>query len=111
MKEIVVLKTSRGIIYETPFTFYWTWLAATWTGIPLKFTIYIVSYDRQIEQLRNCILIKESEVRELCNKAKEILVEESNVQRVDAPVTVTLRPEYKLFHQILDMRRHSRSIL
>jgi hypothetical protein len=24
----------------------------------------------------------------LCNKAREILVEESNVQRVDAPVTV-----------------------
>jgi len=27
-------------------------------------------------------------VKDLCNKAREILVEESNVQRVDAPVTV-----------------------
>ncbi|TPX31317.1 hypothetical protein SmJEL517_g05348 [Synchytrium microbalum] len=44
--------------------------------------------DRQIEQLRKCEIIKESEVKELCNKAREILIEESNVQRVDAPVTI-----------------------
>ncbi len=44
--------------------------------------------DRQIEQLRNCQIIKESEVKALCAKAREILVAESNLQRVDAPVTV-----------------------
>jgi serine/threonine-protein phosphatase 4 catalytic subunit len=44
--------------------------------------------DRQIEQLRRCEPLKESEVKALCMKAMEILVEESNVQRVDAPVTV-----------------------
>lgn len=44
--------------------------------------------DRQIEQLRRCEIIKESEVKALCSKAREILVEESNVQRVDSPVTV-----------------------
>uniref|UniRef100_A0A674GFY6 Protein phosphatase 4 catalytic subunit n=1 Tax=Taeniopygia guttata TaxID=59729 RepID=A0A674GFY6_TAEGU len=44
--------------------------------------------DRQIEQLRRCELIRESEVKALCAKAREILVEESNVQRVDSPVTV-----------------------
>ncbi len=44
--------------------------------------------DRQIEQLKNCELIKEAEVKQLCQKAKEILVEEANVQRVFAPVTV-----------------------
>ena len=44
--------------------------------------------DRQIEQLRRCEYIKEAEVKALCAKAREILVEESNVQRVDAPVTV-----------------------
>ncbi|KAI9101869.1 Metallo-dependent phosphatase-like protein [Phlyctochytrium arcticum] len=44
--------------------------------------------DRLIEQLRRCDIIKESEVKELCNKAREILVEESNVQRADAPVTI-----------------------
>ncbi|KAI9011414.1 putative serine/threonine protein phosphatase 4 catalytic subunit [Gaertneriomyces semiglobifer] len=44
--------------------------------------------DRQIEQLRRCEILTESEVKELCNKAREILIEESNVQRVDAPVTI-----------------------
>lgn len=47
------------------------------------------SLDRQIEQLRRCETIKESEVKALCAKAREILVQESNVQRVDAPVTVS----------------------
>lgn len=46
--------------------------------------------DRQIEQLKKCEIIKESEVKALCAKAREILVEESNVQRVDSPVTVSL---------------------
>ena len=36
----------------------------------------------------SCEYIKESEVKALCAKAREILIEESNVQRVDAPVTV-----------------------
>ena len=46
--------------------------------------------DRQIEQLRRCEIIKEFEVKALCSKAREILVEESNVQRVDSPVTVSI---------------------
>lgn len=44
--------------------------------------------DRQIEQLKRCEIIQEGEVKALCAKAREILVEESNVQRVDSPVTV-----------------------
>ena len=44
--------------------------------------------DRWIEQLKNCETLKESEVKSLCEKALEILVEEGNVQRVDAPVTI-----------------------
>lgn len=44
--------------------------------------------DGQIERLRKCEYLKESEVKELCAKAREVLVEESNVQRVSAPVTV-----------------------
>lgn len=52
--------------------------------------------DRQIEQLKRCEPLKESEVKALCLKAMEILVEESNVQRVDAPVTVTLLSFLKL---------------
>lgn len=46
--------------------------------------------DRQIESLKRCEYLKESEVKALCAKAREILVDESNVQRVDAPVTVCL---------------------
>eukprot|EP01121_Diplochlamys_sp_Union-15-3_P014197 TRINITY_DN4497_c0_g1_i4.p1 TRINITY_DN4497_c0_g1~~TRINITY_DN4497_c0_g1_i4.p1 ORF type:complete len:307 (+),score=48.13 TRINITY_DN4497_c0_g1_i4:135-1055(+) len=44
--------------------------------------------DRQIEQLRVCELIKETEVKELCAKAKEILSAESNVVRINPPVTI-----------------------
>ncbi|KQJ89701.1 serine/threonine-protein phosphatase PP-X isozyme 2 [Brachypodium distachyon] len=44
--------------------------------------------DRQIEQLKRCEPLAEGEVKALCLKAMEILVEESNVQRVDAPVTI-----------------------
>lgn len=44
--------------------------------------------DRQIEKLRKCELITEEEVKKICAKAREILVEESNTQRVDSPVTV-----------------------
>lgn len=46
--------------------------------------------DRQIEQLRNCKYLPENEVKDLCNKARELLIEESNIQRVDAPVTVLI---------------------
>jgi serine/threonine-protein phosphatase 4 catalytic subunit len=44
--------------------------------------------DRQIVQLKRGELITESEVKALCTKARELLIEESNVQRVDSPVTV-----------------------
>lgn len=44
--------------------------------------------DKNIELLKKCEIIKESEVKELCEKAKEILFEESNVQYIEAPVTV-----------------------
>ena len=42
----------------------------------------------QIEQLKRCEPISETQVKELCLKAREILIEEGNVQYVDAPVTV-----------------------
>jgi len=44
--------------------------------------------DSYIQQLRRCEYIKEPEVKKLCSKARDILVEEANVQRVDAPVTI-----------------------
>lgn len=44
--------------------------------------------DEQIERLKRCEYLKESEVKALCDKAREILIDESNVQKVDAPVTI-----------------------
>lgn len=50
--------------------------------------------DKAIEQLRACRPIPESQVREFCFKAREILIEEANVVRVDAPVTVSFGSLY-----------------
>lgn len=50
----------------------------------------VADLDNQIERLKNCEYLKEFEVKALCDKAREILVDESNVQRVAAPVTVEL---------------------
>ena len=47
------------------------------------------SLDSQIERLRRCEYLREDEVKALCLRAREILVDEGNVQRVDAPVTVS----------------------
>lgn len=44
--------------------------------------------NRQIEQLIRCEPISEEQVKTLCIKAREILIEEANVQVVDSPVTV-----------------------
>lgn len=44
--------------------------------------------DRAIAQLRACRPIPEVQVREICYKARELLIEEGNVVGVNAPVTV-----------------------
>lgn len=72
--------------------------------------------DRQIEQLKRCEIIKENEVKVLCAKAREILVEEGNVQRVDSPVTVNFvagafMSLFVFTSHFLGLRRHSRAIL
>jgi len=43
-----------------------------------------------VETLKRGELPTERDVKELCYRARDILVEESNVQRVSAPVTVCL---------------------
>jgi serine/threonine-protein phosphatase 4 catalytic subunit len=48
--------------------------------------------DKWIEQLKRCEPLAERDVKTLCEKALEVLVEESNVQRVDAPVTICGAP-------------------
>ncbi|KAF8918933.1 serine/threonine protein phosphatase [Mucidula mucida] len=44
--------------------------------------------DRQIELLQTCTPLPEADVKALCIKAREILIEEGNVQCIDAPVTI-----------------------
>uniref|UniRef100_A0A3Q2XJ14 protein-serine/threonine phosphatase n=3 Tax=Hippocampus comes TaxID=109280 RepID=A0A3Q2XJ14_HIPCM len=44
--------------------------------------------DLWIEQLIECRQLRENQVQELCERAKEILQKESNVQEVRCPVTV-----------------------
>ena len=65
--------------------------------------------DRQIEQLKRCECIKESEVRELCNRARDILMEESNIQNIYSPITVGFSKLTK--HTEIDLRRYSWLVL
>ena len=44
--------------------------------------------DAWIEQLKECKQLQENHVKVLCDRAKDILSKESNVQEVHCPVTV-----------------------
>mmetsp|Transcript_22317 Transcript_22317/g.88589 ORF Transcript_22317/g.88589 Transcript_22317/m.88589 type:complete len:306 (-) Transcript_22317:160-1077(-) len=48
----------------------------------------MLDLDACIAKLRKCEVLEEEQVRGLCELAKEILVDEGNVQRVVAPVTI-----------------------
>lgn len=47
-----------------------------------------MNIDKIIEELINLKIPSEVIVKQICNKAKDILIEESNLQAVKAPVTV-----------------------
>jgi hypothetical protein len=63
---------------------------------------------RAIAQLRACRPIPEAQVRELCHKARELLIEEGNVVKVTAPVTVRLSGRIRgvLLTRTVDLRRY-----
>lgn len=44
--------------------------------------------DKYISTLKEGKLIEERDIKQLCEKAKEIFLEESNVQPISAPVTI-----------------------
>ena len=44
--------------------------------------------DTQIDKLYGCKPLAEDQIKALCDKAKEILAAESNVQPVRTPVTI-----------------------
>jgi serine/threonine-protein phosphatase 4 catalytic subunit len=56
--------------------------------------------DRAIAQLYKCEVIKEVEVKELCTKAKEVLLNEPNMPRVEAPVTVYINKKNSINYKI-----------
>lgn len=44
--------------------------------------------NKYIQQLYKCERLKESEIKLLCDKAKEILIQEPNIVNLQAPITV-----------------------
>ncbi|KAI1779742.1 Metallo-dependent phosphatase [Hypoxylon cercidicola] len=60
--------------------------------------------DKAIAQLRACRPIPEPQVRELCHKARELLIEEGNVVTVAAPVTIC-GDIHGQFHDLMELFR------
>ncbi|KAH7275636.1 phosphoprotein phosphatase PP4 catalytic subunit [Fusarium solani] len=60
--------------------------------------------DKAIAQLRSCRPIPEAQVREICHKARELLIEEGNVTTVMAPVTIC-GDIHGQFHDLMELFR------
>jgi serine/threonine-protein phosphatase 6 catalytic subunit len=60
--------------------------------------------DRWLAKIRKCQHLTESELKSLCDIVREILMEESNVQPVAAPVTVC-GDVHGQFYDVLELFR------
>lgn len=67
-------------------------------------TGYLNELDGWIETLLQCRPLEEASVAALCNKGKELLVKESNVQPVSCPVTVC-GDVHGQFHDLIELFR------
>jgi len=61
--------------------------------------------DKQLEKLYSCQLLTETEVKWLCQRCTEILAEESNLERVDAPVTIC-GDVHGQFYDVIELFEH-----
>ena len=64
----------------------------------------ISTLDRQITSLMDCKPLTEEEVQVLCDKAREVLIEESNVQPVASPVIIC-GDIHGQFHDLIELFR------
>jgi len=66
--------------------------------------IPVDALDEMIEHLLKCEPLSEAQIKQLTDKAREILIEESNVQPVRAPVTVC-GDIHGQFHDLMELFR------
>jgi len=64
--------------------------------------VHYSDLDKQIDHLKQCKPLSEAEVKQLCERAREILMEESNVQAVRCPVTVC-GDVHGQFHDLIEL--------
>ena len=62
----------------------------------------VLDIDNIISRLMECKPISEQEVKELCDKAREVFIKEDNVQAVSCPVTVA-GDVHGQFHDLLEL--------
>ena len=72
--------------------------------MPQQIVVIADHLFRAISALRACKIIPEHQVREICHKARELLIEEANVVQVDAPVTIC-GDIHGQFHDLMELFR------